>query len=104
MKKKTTSPAAKKPVSAKSAAKKPAAKQPIAKKPSSSKPKRKAQGQSELGQVVDRLDAIMDKLNELLERIAQLTAPHANPTIQPMHQPTDEHADDAEVVGAGEEE
>jgi hypothetical protein len=30
--------------------------------------------------MVTRLDAIMDKLNELLERVAQLTAPHANPT------------------------
>jgi hypothetical protein len=83
---------------------KPASTKPAAKKPSSSTPKRKAQGQSELGQVLARLDAIMDKLNELLERVAQLTAPHANPTIEPMHQLTDEHADDVEVVGAGEEE
>jgi hypothetical protein len=99
MKKKPTSPAAKKPVSAKSAPKKPAAK-----KPSPSKPKRKAQGQSELGQVVPRLDAIMAKLNELLERVAQLTAPHATPAIEPMHpQPTDEHADDVEIGDIREE-
>jgi hypothetical protein len=51
--------------------------------------------------VVDRLDAIMAKLNELLERAAQLTAPPANLTIEPMHQPTDEHADDSEGAGAG---
>jgi Zn-dependent oligopeptidase len=99
MKKQTTKPAAKTPASTK-----PAAKKPAAKKPSSSTPKRKAQSQSELAQVVARLDAIMDKLNELLERVVQLTAPHANPTIQPMHRSTDEHADDVEVVGEGEEE
>jgi hypothetical protein len=103
MKKKPTSPAAKKPVSAKSAAKKPAAKKLAVKKPSSSKPKRKAQGQSELGQVVARLDAIMDKLNELLERVPQLKAPPANTAIEPIHQPTDEHADDVEIGDIREE-
>jgi hypothetical protein len=47
MKKKTTKPASTKP----------AAKKPAAKKSSSSRPKRKAQGQSELTQIVDRLDS-----------------------------------------------
>src|SRR5215471_17487442 len=97
MKKRTVKPASKKP----------AAKKPAAKKPSSSRPKRKA-GSSELTQVVERLDAIMDKLNELLERVAQLTAPPANPAIEPMHQPPDEHADDVDAdltpIGEGEEQ
>jgi len=77
---------------------KPAAKRPVAKKPaakkSPTKPKRKAQNQSELARIVERLDAIMEKLDELLERGAQASAP---PAIEPMHQPADEHADDVEV-------
>jgi hypothetical protein len=94
MKKNTTKPASTKP----------AAKKPPAKKSSSSRPKRKAQGQSEFGQVLARLDTMMAKLNELLERVAQLTAPHATPAIEPMHpQPTDEHADDVEIGDIREE-
>jgi hypothetical protein len=65
--KKTSRPARKKP-----AQKKPAAKQ------SSTKPKRKAEGQPELAQVVDPLDSIMDKLTELLGRVA-------NPATQSPH-------------------
>jgi hypothetical protein len=46
----------------------------------------------------------MDKLTELLERVPQPTAPHLNPTIEPMHpQPTDEHADDVEIGDIREE-
>ena len=52
----------------------------------------------------DGLSRALNVAKSELERVAQLTAPHANPTIQPMHQSIDEHADDAEVVGEGEEE
>jgi hypothetical protein len=93
----------------KSAVKKPAQKKPTGKK-SLTKPKRKAQGQSELAQVVARLDTIADKLAQTAERLAQLPAaraqplPPASPAVEVQHPHVDEHADDVEVTSAVREE
>jgi hypothetical protein len=59
------------------ASKKPAQNKPVANQ--SSKPKRKGLGQPKLAQVVDPLDSIMDKLTELLGRVADpaTQSPHA---------------------------
>ena len=51
-----------------------AKKAPAAKK-SSSKPKRKARGQSELAEVVARLDGIADKLAQAVDRLVELATP-----------------------------
>jgi hypothetical protein len=92
MKKKTTTPAAKQPVSTKSAPKKPAANKPASTKPaakklapkkSPSRPKRKAaQSQSEVVDIVTRsellvarLEAVANKLTEAAERLAPLSTP-----------------------------
>ena len=99
--------------------KKPAAKKPAAKK-SPAKPKRKAEGQSELAQIVDRLEAIMDKLTEALEHLAELTArlpgaearqehapqPPMPPefTARPARELNDEHEDDLEGTSEIREE
>jgi len=92
-------------------ASKPTSKRPVAKK-SPAKPTRKALVQAdllqaELVQIGERLDAIMGRLNEVLERVHQLSAPPANPTVEPMHQPADKHGDDVEIdltpIGEGEE-
>lgn len=50
--------------------KRPAQKTPATKKPSA-KPKRKAQGQSELAQMVARLDVIADKLTEATAQLVE---------------------------------
>ena len=48
------------------------AKKASATKKSSSKPKRKARGQSELAEVIARLDGIADKLAQLVDRLVEL--------------------------------
>jgi len=71
--------------------KKPAAKKPSAKK-APAKPKRKAQGQSELAAIVDRLAVITEQLAQTTERLAIALplqmAPHP-PEPPRIH--TDEH-------------
>ena len=88
-----------KPAPTKSAAKKPAAKK------SASKPKRKAAGQGDLAQLVERLAVIADRLAETADRLTQ-TAPPIGPLLPTVEAPahTDEHADDREVPSTIEEQ
>lgn len=92
--KKTSEPAPKK-----SAAKKPAAKKAVL------KPKRKAVGQGDLAQLVERLAVIVDRLAETADRLAQ-TPPPIAPLLPMLEAPahTDEHADDLEVPSTIEEQ
>jgi hypothetical protein len=92
--KKTSKPAPKK-----SAAKTPAAKKAVL------KPKRKAAGQGDLAQLVERLAVIVDRLAETADRLAQ-TAPPIAPLLPTLEAPahTDEHADDLEVPSTIEEQ
>jgi hypothetical protein len=96
-----------KPASKKAAVKKPAAKK------SSSKPKsRKAAGQGELAQVVERLALIAERLDQAVERLEQSalrapatqSLPPRDPALETLHQPADEHADDFEAPGPTREE
>jgi hypothetical protein len=104
--KKPNKPAPKTP-----AKKAPATKQSVAKPKakSSAKPKpRKAQDQTELMQVVARLEAVAEKLAQTAERLTQSVA-HAAvtqplPPGEVLHPHTDEHAEDVEVAGVIREE
>ena len=62
---------------------------------------RNAQGQTELMQVVARLEAIAQKLAQTAERLAQsvptVAATQPLPPAEVLHPHTDEHADDVEV-------
>ena len=51
------------------------AKKAPAVKKSSSKPKRKARGQSELAEVLARLDGIAEKLAQAVDRLVELATP-----------------------------
>src|SRR5215472_12757288 len=87
-----------------SAAKKPAAKKPATKK-TPTKPKRKT-AESQLAQVVTRLELVADKLAQAAERLAELHAPGMEalpvPAAQPpMREAVHEHADDVEVGRTG---
>ncbi len=83
MKKTTKNASAKKAAPKKSATKKPAAK-PKAKP--SAKPKRKARGQTELTQVVVRLEAVAEKLAWASDQITRATAA-GPPTGKPQGGP-----------------
>ena len=95
-----------KKTTSKPAAKKPAAKKPAMKK-ASAKPKRKAQGQSELVEIVGRLATITEKLGETTERLATLALGPSHPgehqgqaSSEPAreeHEPPDEPTGSAEV-------
>jgi hypothetical protein len=91
-----------KPVSKKAATKK------LAAKKSSSKPKsRKAAGQGELAQVVERLALIAERLEQAVERLAELGAPAMPPVpapVEALQELADEHGDDVEVAGTTREE
>jgi hypothetical protein len=86
--KKTSKPSTK-PAS-KSSSKKPAQNKPAAKK-SPAKPKRKADGQSELLEIVARLALITEQLAETAERLAKLATqpPHAEQHRRDVPQTTD---------------
>jgi hypothetical protein len=89
-----------------SSSKKPGKKRPTIKKLSKN-PKRTVRGQSELTQVVARLEALAESLTQTAERLAQSvrralgTQPPANPTAAVLHRHDDEHADDIEVASYG---
>src|SRR5262249_55099948 len=76
---------------------------------SSAKPKpKKAQGRSEMMQVIARLEAIAEKLAQTAARLTQIVPPAAVtqplPPAEVLHPHTDEHADDVEVASVNREE